>query len=117
MQLYQKLTTFFSLVVAHCKAKLTTTEISQLSRKLGVNWDELAGLMDMPYSKRDEIRLDHPQYPGTFLKAQQVFVHFNSCDHSCRHHLKKCLERFEQVDLKNTMLPVQNEVFIYSNAL
>ena len=93
----------------HCRTKFTNTEKSQLSRLIGKDWDELAGLMDIPYSIRDEIRVNDLKYPDSSLKAEQVFVHFNSCDHSCRHHLEKYLNELSRGDLKNTMLPMENE--------
>ena len=80
-----------------------------MSRLIGKDWDQLAGLMNIPYSKRDEIRVNHPKYPDSSLKAEQVFVHFNSCEHSCRHHLEKCLKELGRGDLKNTMLPAEDE--------
>ena len=94
----------------HCRTKLTNTEKSQLSRLIGTDWDELAGLMDIPYPMRDEIRVNDLKYPDSSLKAEQVLVHFNSCEHSCRHHLEKYLNELGRGDLKNTMLSMENEV-------
>ena len=95
--------------VVHCRTKFTNAEISQLSRLIGTDWDELAGLMDVPYSMRDEIRVNDLKYPDSSLKAEQVFVHFNSCEHFCRHHLENYLKELGRGDLKNTMLPMENE--------
>ena len=116
MHLHQKLTIFLLFVVVNCKTKFTNSEIRQLSNEVLVHWDELAGLMDISYSTREEIRLN-PKYSDFSLKAAQVFVHFNSCDHSCRHHLKKCADELGRHDLERTILPVENEVFGYANDL
>ena len=88
-----------------------------MSRMIGVDWDSLAGLMDIPYSEREEIRVNHAKYPDFFSKAEQIFALFNCCECFGRQDLEKCVEELGRQDLKNEMKPVENEVFNLSSKL
>jgi hypothetical protein len=82
-----------------------------MSRIIGLDWDSLAGLMDIPYSDREEIRVNQAKYPSFSSKAEQMFALINWCQCFGRHNLEKCVEELGRHDLKNEMLPVKNEVF------
>ena len=73
------------------------------------DWDSLAGLLDIPYPEREEIRLNHAKYPDFPSKAQQVLELVNCRECIGRHDLAKCVEELERDDLKEQMRPVQNE--------
>jgi hypothetical protein len=98
-------------VVQHRTTKLTKGEIIRMSDLVGVDWDSLAGLMDVPYPKREQIRVNNAKYPSLFLKARQIFTHINDSKNFDRYILKKCFKELERHDLENEMLPVKNEVF------
>mgnify|MGYP002804545692 CR=1 FL=1 len=78
---------------------------------IGVDWDSLAGLLDIPYSDREEIRVNHAKYPDFFSKAERIFALFNSLECFGRNDLEKCVEELGRNDLKKQMFPVQPEVF------
>ena len=86
-----------------------------MSRRIGFDWDSLAGLLDIPYSEREEIRVNLQKFPGSFSKAEQILELFNDSKFFDRYYLQKCLEELGRHDLKNEMLPVENEVFNLAN--
>ncbi len=91
--------------------KLTNEEISQISPKVAIDWDSLAGLMDIPYSEREEIRVNYGNYPSFSSKAKRIFKLFNESKCFDRHNLVKYFEELRRHDLKNEMIPVEDEVF------
>ncbi len=101
----------FIVPVVKRNGKLTNGEISRISRKIGVDWDSLAGLMDIPYSEREKIRANQQRYPSFSSKAEQTFVLINESESFDRHNLGKCVEEFGRYDLKKEIIPVENEVF------
>ena len=82
-----------------------------MSPKVGLDWDSLAGLMDIPYAEREEIRVNYGKYPRFSSKAKRVFELFNNSKCFDRHALVKYFEELRRHDLKNEMLPVEDEVF------
>jgi hypothetical protein len=82
-----------------------------MSDMVGVHWDSLSGLMDIPHSEREEIRVNYAKYPSFSSKAEQIFTHFNGSKGFDRHILQKYFKELGRHDLKNEMLPVENEVF------
>ena len=82
-----------------------------MSRVVGVDWDSLAALMDVPYSVREEIRLDHINYPDASSKAQKIFTYFNDSPYFCRDILQKSIEELDLHCVKAEMLDVSSEVF------
>ncbi len=82
-----------------------------MSRMVGVEWDSLAGLLNIPYSEQEEIRANHKKYPDSYSKAEQIFALFNGSQDFGRHILEKYFEELGRGDVKNEMHPVQNEVF------
>ena len=95
--------------------KLTYGEITQISDKIGPDWDKLAGLMDIPYSQREEIRLNSSKYPSYYMKAEQVFVYCNKRKGLTRRDLKKHFKELDRYDLENEMILVENQVFCIDN--
>ena len=81
-----------------------------MSREVGPDWDSLAGLMDIPYSDREEIRVDCLNYPGIRPKAKKIFELFNDSTFFNRHILVKCFKELRRHDLEKEMLPV-DQVF------
>ena len=82
-----------------------------MSRVVGVDWDSLAGLMDVPYAVREEIRLDYRNYPDASSKAQKIFTYFNDGPNFCREILQKSIEELDLHRVKVEMLDVSKEVF------
>ena len=78
-----------------------------MSKVVGVEWDSLAGLMDVPYSEREEIRMNHAKYPDSSSKAEQIFSLFNGRNDFSRSALEKYFEELDLHDVKNKMLHVQ----------
>ena len=89
--------------------RLTTREISRMSTVVGVEWNGLAGLMNIPYTEREEIRINHTKYPDSFSKSEKVFSLFNDREDFCRGALEKCVKELNLHDVKKEMLNV-NEV-------
>ena len=67
--------------------------------------------MDIPYSEREEIRVNFGKYLSFSSKAKRVFELFNNSKCFGRHNLVKYFEELRRHDLKNEMLPVEDEVF------
>jgi hypothetical protein len=83
-----------------------------MSRVIGVDWDSLGGLMDIPYSEREEIRVNHVEYPNFSKKAEKTFALLIGRDDFGRRDLEKCIEELGRNDLRHEMLPVpEDEVF------
>ena len=91
--------------------KLTNKEISRMSKVIGVEWNGLAGLMDIPYSEREEIRKNQAMYPDSYSKAEKIFLLFNDSKNFCRGALEKWVEELNLHDVKNEMLNI-DEVFL-----
>ena len=98
------------LLVIHRSTKLTNGEITAMSPKVGMDWDNLAALMDISYSEREEIRVDYVKYPSTTSKAKRVFELFNNSQCFDRHILEKHFEELRRHDLKHEMPPMEDEV-------
>ena len=45
-----------------------------MSPKVKIDWDGLAGLLDIPYDDRVGIKIDYINYPSYLSKAQKVFT-------------------------------------------
>ena len=91
------------------KTKLRSKEITRMSRVVGVDWDSLAGLMDIPYSDREEIRVNSMKYPDSYSKAGQIFALFNGSQNFDRHILERYVHELGRLDVISEMLPVENE--------
>ncbi|XP_028405136.1 uncharacterized protein LOC114527635 [Dendronephthya gigantea] len=91
--------------------KLTKMEITRVSRMVAMDWDSLAGLMDIPYEEREEIRTNHAKYPDSLSKAEEILIHFNDSDCFDRDVLAKSLVELGRRDLKDELLPMLDEVY------
>ena len=91
----------------HNTRTLTNREIGRMSIAVGVEWDSLAGLMNIPYSEREKIRMNHAKYPEFSSKAEQIFSLFNGGNEFSRSALEKYFEELDLHDVKNKMLHVQ----------
>ncbi|XP_028404256.1 uncharacterized protein LOC114526913 isoform X2 [Dendronephthya gigantea] len=79
----------------------------RISRIIGRDWDYLAGLMDIPYAEREEVRNNYTMYPDFTSKAKKILDDFNSNDHFWLHILEKCFEEMGLGDLRRELLPLQ----------
>ncbi|CAB3978740.1 ---NA--- [Paramuricea clavata] len=95
--------------VVYSNIKLTNGEITRMSRKVGLDWDSLAGLMNIPYSEREEIRVDYGNYLSISSKAEKVFELFNDSTFFDRHILVKYFKELGRHDLEKEMLPVEDQ--------
>ena len=98
-----------STVVVNRTTKLTNKEMTQMSREVGIDWDNLAALMDIPYREREEIRVNYGKYPSFSSKAKQVLNIFNGSECFDRATLVKYLEELKRLDLKKKMLPMNDQ--------
>ena len=82
-----------------------------MSGKIGLDWDSLAGLMDIPYSDREEIRVDYGNLLSISSKAKKVFELFNDSTFFDRHILVKYFKELGRHDLEEKMFPVKDQVY------
>ena len=101
-----------NFLVVYRKTKLLRREIRGMSRAVGLDWDSLAALMDVPYSVREEIRQDHINYPDVSSKAEKIFRYFNDSPNFCRFALEKSIEELDLHPVKVEMLDVSNKVYM-----
>ena len=101
----------FPFLVVYSNTKLTKGEITRMSCMVGLDWDSLAGLMNIPYSEREEIRVDCGNYLSISSKAKKVFELFNDSTFFDRHILIKYFKELGRHDLEKKMLPVEDQVF------
>ena len=99
----------FTFLVITKATKLTRREIAQMSPVLGIDWDSLAGLMDIPYAQREAIRFDD-KYPSNESKAEEILRQFNTSELFDRRILQRHFTELKRHDLKDIMLPMENEV-------
>ena len=83
--------------------RLTNSFITRLSRQVGVDWDSLAGLMDIPYEDREQIKQDEKNYPDIRSKAQKILNMFNEGSNFGRKLLVKFLEELGRHDVVETI--------------
>ena len=103
----------FLFIVVYRTTRLTSREISRISTLVGEEWDRVAGLMDIPYSEREEIKMNHANDQDSFSKAEKIFSLFNDREDFCRNALKKCFEELNLHDVKSEIRPV-GKVFVFS---
>ena len=94
-----------------------------MSDKVGISWDGLAGLMDIPYEEQEKIRfsLEHLAFVS---KAQKIFLLYNAQKSFDRCSLQQYFEELKRLDLKKEMLKfktqyevsviIRNFLFLYS---
>ena len=91
-------------------SKLTDGEITRISLRGGLDWDSLAGLLDIPYNEQEEIRFNDTKYPTFSLKFEAILRYFNDSNDYDREILKKCFKILQRGDLLREMLPAENKV-------
>ena len=94
----------------YSNTKLTKGEITRMSCMVGLDWDSLAGLMNIPYSEREQIRVDYGNYLSFSSKAKKIFELFNESTFFDRHILIIYFKELGRHDLEKEMLPV-DQVF------
>ena len=77
---------------------LSAREMSRLSRRIVVEWDNLAGLMDIPRAERDDIRYSLIYNDGR-SRAEKILDIFNNKEDFSREKLARCLDEIQQLDL------------------
>ena len=93
-------------------SKLTNGEITRISQfRGGIDWDSLAGLLDIPYHKQEEIRFNDTKYPTFPSKFEAILRYFND-DNKFNHRkiCDKCFKILKRGDLLREMLPAGNKV-------
>ena len=93
----------FIFLVVFCNTKLNKGEIIGLSRAVGMDWDGLAGLMNIQYRVREEINFD-TKYPSFSCKAEEIFALFNNVECFGRCSLQKFFKELRRHDLEEKML-------------
>ena len=68
---------------------------------MGVDWDSLAGLMDIPYEEREAMRTRSDL--DCSLKAKMILSKFNESKGFCRNLLKKYLVEIRRDDVTDKM--------------
>ena len=107
--IYEALLSLF--LVVYRTTKLTKEEIKRISTVYELHWDELAGLMNIPYKEREKIRL---QLVDPSLKAAKVCQLLNSTDDFDRHALERCMD---ELQLKNDLPAFEGKVCTGSSIL
>ena len=70
----------------------------RLSRKICIDWDSLAGLMDIAKAERDNIRANIT-FKDDIAKAEKVLSMFNKKRDFSREKLVECLTEIGKMDL------------------
>ena len=70
----------------------------RLSRKICVDWDSLAGLMDIAQAERNNIRTNIT-FNDDIAKAEKVLSMFNNKKDFSRDELAECLKGIGKMDL------------------
>ena len=81
-----------------------------MSPMIATEWSSLAGLLNIPYYKQEDIRLNHTKYPSLTSKAKKIFKLFNASKVCSRAALKKHFKELGRDDVGCEMLRFENEV-------
>ena len=77
---------------------LSSREMHRLSRRICVDWDRLAGLMNIAKAERDNIRANMT-FNDDIAKAEKVLSMFNKKRDFSRDKLVECLKGIGKIDL------------------
>lgn len=77
---------------------------------VATDWDRFAGLLDILYEVREDIRTNYAMHPNASSKAEGILKHFNGSDCFGRDVFEKCADELGRPDLINTLLPMENKV-------
>ena len=83
--------------------RLSSRETYRLSRRIGVDWDSLAGLMDIANEERNNIQRN-PIYQDDFQKAEKVLSMINKSKKFSREHLVERLKEIGKIDCMQPIL-------------
>ncbi|XP_046864977.1 uncharacterized protein LOC124459560 isoform X2 [Xenia sp. Carnegie-2017] len=83
--------------------RLSPRETYRLSRRIGVDWDSLAGLMDIANEERNNIQRN-PIYQDDFQKAEKVLSMINNRKKFSRKHLVERLKEIGKIDCMEPIL-------------
>ncbi len=78
--------------------RLSSREMYRLSQRIVVDWDRLAGLMNITRAERDDIRYSL-LYNDSRSRAEKILSIFNQRDDLSREKLAACLEEIQQLEL------------------
>ncbi len=78
---------------------LSSREMYRLSQRIVVDWDRLAGLMDITRAERDEIRCNYFLYNDSRSRAEKILSIFNQRDDFSREKLAAFFEEIQQLEL------------------
>ncbi len=78
--------------------RLSSREMYRLSQRFVVDWEALAGLMDITRAKRDDIRYSI-LYNDSRSRAEKILSIFNQRDDFSRKKLAAFLEEIQQLEL------------------
>ena len=78
--------------------RLSSREMYRLSQRIVVDWDRLAGLMDITRAEREDICYSL-LYNDSRSRAEKILSIFNQTDDFSREKLAACLEEIQQLEL------------------
>ena len=84
--------------------------MTRVSSMVAMDWDSLAGLLDIPYEKREEMKTNHVKFPDSTSKAEEVLQHFNESNRFDRDDFRKCVDELGRHDVMKKLHPMENEV-------
>jgi hypothetical protein len=79
------------------RTRLSAREMSRLGRRI-VQWEQLAGLMNIPRADIDELRYSLI-YHDNRARAEKILSIFNNMEGFSRKKLAGCLEEIQELDL------------------
>ena len=82
--------------------RLSSRELYRLSRSIAVDWENLAGLLDIPAEDRNIIRSNN-KYHDDRSRAEKMLSFFNRSKDFSRKKLASCLKEIERLDLVEPM--------------
>ena len=85
------------------KTRLSSRELYRLSRPIVVDWESLAGLLDISAVDRNIIRTDD-KYNDVRSRAEKMLSIFNRRKDFSRQKLARCLEEIGHLDLIEPIL-------------
>ncbi len=77
---------------------LSSREMYRLSQRIVVDWDRLAGLMDITRAERDDVRYSL-LYNDSRSRAEKILSIFNQRDDFSREKLAAFFEEIQQLEL------------------
>ncbi len=79
--------------------RLSPREMYRLSQRIVINWEALAGLLNITGAERDEIRFNYFLYNGSRSRAEKILSIFNQREDFSRKKLAARLEEIQQLEL------------------